>query len=157
LQNDRDVLGLVDANKNTWLDGVARNLKPQQNDDAATERKISSLESQLATAEKQLERVEKSKNKPQIAKAEKRVSQLEQQLDELNASIAKNATQTNESSDEQVNKYIVDAYLRTLSRYPQQSELSRSVAYVHEANDPVEGLGDVLWALINTKEFIVNH
>ena len=25
------------------------------------------------------------------------------------------------------------------------------------ASDPVNGLRDVLWALLNTKEFIVNH
>lgn len=157
LQNDREVLGLVDANRGTWLDGVARELKPEQSSDAGIERKIASLESQLKAAEKQLERAEKAKSEQQIAKAESRIAQMEKQLDELNASIAKAAEKTNETVDEKVNSYITDAYLRTLSRYPTQNELTRSIAYVHDANDPVEGLGDVLWALINTKEFIVNH
>ncbi|MDA1050822.1 MAG: DUF1549 domain-containing protein [Planctomycetota bacterium] len=158
LQNDRDVLGLVDANRGTWLDGVARDLKPQPTtDDAATGRKSASLESQLKAAETQLQRFKKANNEQQVAKAERRISQLEKQLNESNASIAKVTTQPHESADEKVTSYIVDAYLRTLSRYPQQSELTRSVAYVQEANDPVEGLGDILWALINTKEFIVNH
>ncbi|MBI2480070.1 MAG: DUF1549 domain-containing protein [Planctomycetia bacterium] len=157
LQNDRDVLGLVESNRGTWLEGVARELKTQQTDDAGTGRKIASLESQLTAAEKQLERAGKSKNEQQIAKAKARVSQIEKQLDELNASIAKTTTKSDETVDEKVNNFIIDAYLRTLSRYPNQNELTRSVAYVQEANDPVEGLGDVLWALINTKEFIVNH
>ncbi|HUG70557.1 MAG TPA: DUF1549 domain-containing protein [Pirellulaceae bacterium] len=157
LQNDRDVLGLVDANRGTWLDGVSSDLKSGELDDAAVERQIASLESQLKAAERQLERFEKTKNEQQTARTERRVSQMQQQLDELNASLAKKASQSNESADEKVNNYIVDAYLRTLSRYPNQSELARSVAYVHEANDPVEGLGDILWALLNTKEFIVNH
>jgi len=158
LQNDRDVLGLVDANRGTWLDGVARDLKPQATaDDAATKRKTASFESQLKAAETQLKRFNQAKNEQQIAKVEKRISQLEKQLDDLNASVAKVTVQTNESADEKVSNYIVDAYLRTLSRYPHETELTRSVAYVHEANDPVEGLGDILWALINTKEFIVNH
>ena len=137
LQNDREVLGLVDANRGTWLDGVARALKPASSDDAALERKINSLESQLKSAEKQLERAEKAKSEQQIAKAQSRIAQMEKQLDELNASIAKAAEKASESSDEKVNDFITDAYLRTLSRYPTQNELTRSVAYVHDANDPV--------------------
>ena len=157
LQNDRDVLGLVGTNRGTWLDGVARDLKPQQASDAGTARKIASFENQLKSLERQLERSEKANNEQQILKLKRRISQLEKQLDELNARIAKDTSEVKQSADEKVNEYIVDAYLRTLNRYPSESELTRSLAYVHDANDPVEGLGDVLWALINTKEFIVNH
>ena len=157
LQNDRDVLGLVDEKRGTWLEGVARELKPAPANDGGTERKIVSLENQLKTATTQMQRLRKAKKADQLAKAEQRIAQFEQQLDELNESIAKTTSKSDESTDEKVNSYIVDAYLRTLNRYPNQNELVRSVAYVHEANDPVEGLGDVLWALINTKEFIVNH
>ena len=58
--------------------------------------------------------------------------------------------EANASDREKVSDYVVNAYLRTLCRYPNEKELERSLAYVDEANDPVEGLGDVLWALLNT-------
>ena len=52
---------------------------------------------------------------------------------------------------------VRQAYLRTVSRYPADDELKKSVAYIAQAEDPVDGVRDVLWALLNTKEFIVNH
>lgn len=50
---------------------------------------------------------------------------------------------------------IAEAFLRTLSRRPTTAELERSRQ--HLGSDPVEGLRDLLWALLNTREFITNH
>lgn len=154
LQNDRDVLGLVDSNRGTWLDGVARDLKPAQADATTKQRKVVG---QLKAATQALARANKSKNEKQIERAKKLVAQRKKQLSDLDAEIAMAIEQVEANADEKVSNYIVDAYLRTLSRYPNESELTRSVAYVREADNPVDGLGDVLWALLNTKEFIVNH
>lgn len=52
---------------------------------------------------------------------------------------------------------VRQAYLRSLSRLPNDEELSRSLLYIEESDDRIEGLRGVLWALLNTKEFIVNH
>jgi hypothetical protein len=52
---------------------------------------------------------------------------------------------------------VREMYLRTLSRFPTDQEMSRSREYLASSRDPVSGVGDVLWALLNTKEFIVNH
>jgi hypothetical protein len=49
------------------------------------------------------------------------------------------------------------AYLRTVSRYPDASEMKRSLEFIASSSDTVNGLEGVLWALINTKEFILNH
>ena len=54
-------------------------------------------------------------------------------------------------------KIIEDAYLRTLSRIPQESELNRAMQYIDEGDDKVESFRGLVWALINTKEFVVNH
>jgi hypothetical protein len=50
-----------------------------------------------------------------------------------------------------------EAYLRTLSREPQPQELARARQAITEGESPKAGLRDLLWALLNTKEFIVNH
>ena len=49
------------------------------------------------------------------------------------------------------------AYLRTLNRYPDSHEQSRALAYLNDSDNIFAGLRDLLWALVNTEEFIVNH
>ncbi|MCE9603338.1 MAG: DUF1549 and DUF1553 domain-containing protein [Planctomycetia bacterium] len=52
---------------------------------------------------------------------------------------------------------IREAYLRTLNREPRTHERTRALAHIRAAATPLEGLNDVLWALLNTQEFITNH
>jgi len=52
---------------------------------------------------------------------------------------------------------VAEAYLRTLTRRPTAAELTRSLAHVRSADSLRDGMRDLLWALLNTKEFIVNH
>ncbi|GIW93831.1 MAG: hypothetical protein KatS3mg110_1872 [Pirellulaceae bacterium] len=60
-------------------------------------------------------------------------------------------------SDVQVEELVRKAYLRTVSRLPTNDELKRAKEHLDACGSPIEGLADLLWALINTKEFIVNH
>lgn len=158
LQNDRDVLGLVGGVRGTWVDMVARDLKPaRQAKDAQAERRIAQLERQLVGLEKQQERFRKQNNQKQLAAVKAKIGKIEQQLDGLTETAKEDADAAKEAAGDKIADYVVDAYLRTLSRYPSERELNRSLAHVNDAADPVNGLGDVLWALLNTKEFIVNH
>ncbi len=52
---------------------------------------------------------------------------------------------------------INEAYLRSVSRFPTADELQTAQTYIAESADPIGGVRDVLWALMNTREFIVNH
>ncbi len=52
---------------------------------------------------------------------------------------------------------IRQAYLRVLSRLPDDRELQVSHKHLSSAKDTQSGLRDLLWALLNTKEFIVNR
>jgi len=47
--------------------------------------------------------------------------------------------------------------LRTLGRLPDDRELIVSRRPLTEHSTLAEGLREVLWALVNTKEFILNH
>jgi hypothetical protein len=60
-------------------------------------------------------------------------------------------------SEAKAEELVKEAYLRSLSRLPQDDELLAAKSYVLEASSPSAGLQGMLWALINTKEFIVNH
>jgi hypothetical protein len=52
---------------------------------------------------------------------------------------------------------IREAFLRTLSRPPTDAEVERSKRHLRQVGDPAEGLRELLWALLNTREFITNH
>lgn len=58
---------------------------------------------------------------------------------------------------EDVDELITEAYLRTLSRPPDQREAAVALKHLKGASDLVAGMRDLMWALINTKEFIVNR
>ncbi|HEY7326528.1 MAG TPA: DUF1549 and DUF1553 domain-containing protein [Gemmataceae bacterium] len=49
-------------------------------------------------------------------------------------------------------------YLTTLSRRPAGHELQRTLALVHKHEDePRQAYGDILWVLLNSSEFTLNH
>jgi hypothetical protein len=48
-------------------------------------------------------------------------------------------------------------FLRTLSRRPTPPEATRFTAHVSQAANPRTGYGDILWALLNSSEFTMNH
>ncbi|MHC5537377.1 DUF1549 domain-containing protein [Singulisphaera rosea] len=52
---------------------------------------------------------------------------------------------------------IHEAYLRTVSRKPNPEELELARDYFARSADESKGLRDLLWALLNTKEFMTNH
>ncbi|HSU67479.1 MAG TPA: DUF1549 and DUF1553 domain-containing protein [Tepidisphaeraceae bacterium] len=54
-------------------------------------------------------------------------------------------------------KLITDVFLRTVSRVPTQQERTQAQSDVAAAKTKVDGVRDLLWAMINTREFKVNH
>lgn len=62
-----------------------------------------------------------------------------------------------EMSAEQAEWIAEQAYLRTLSRKPDMQELSRVVAFLRADDNPSSAVEGLMWSLINTKEFILNH
>ena len=52
-------------------------------------------------------------------------------------------------------KLIEEAWLRSLCRLPSQVELERSLIHFSEADSTSSGMQDLLWALLNTKEFLL--
>ena len=58
---------------------------------------------------------------------------------------------------DEVATIVRQAYQRTLSRPPQPSEAERAAARFAEPGSVREAARDLMWALLNTKEFLVNH
>ncbi|MBW3597257.1 MAG: DUF1553 domain-containing protein, partial [Planctomycetes bacterium] len=52
---------------------------------------------------------------------------------------------------------VRELYLLAFSREPTEEELSIAVEHVGQAENKRQAYEDVVWALINTKEFLFNH
>jgi hypothetical protein len=67
-----------------------------------------------------------------------------------------------ELENKDVDGLVRQVYLRVLSRQPTPQELADCRTHLTEmaesnSDDPAEGIRDLLWALLNTQEFITNH
>ena len=58
---------------------------------------------------------------------------------------------------ERIDELITTAYLRTVSRKPTDSELADCRQHIQQSDDLLTGVRDLMWALLNTQEFIANH
>jgi hypothetical protein len=54
-------------------------------------------------------------------------------------------------------KAVEELYLATLSRLPTASERAKAEGFVKAAPTPREGLQDLLWVLVNSREFLFNR
>ena len=163
LQNDRDMLGLLDR-RDGWIQEVSKQFGGDKKADkekvaaAVDPKQQANVQKQLVQARKQMARARKTGNRQQMLKLQRRLLTLQEQSRTF-VSLTKRAENERKSaeSNADVHGAIRQAYLRTLSRYPQDWELERSAAFIAESEDPVSGLRGLMWALLNTKEFIVNH
>lgn len=138
------------------LDREVRSLKTQwerfANKDTPPER-LQNIKSRLARAEKKLE---EQRSKLNLGRDEA-TPEHAQPRDAESANQPNRAAQRQGTHDERLRSLVQEAYLRTLSRSPNNEEIELSVNAINEAPNPLSGLSDVLWALINSKEFILNH
>ena len=52
---------------------------------------------------------------------------------------------------------VEELFLATLSRFPTAAEKADAVKHLTTARNKAEAVTDLLWALVNTREFILNH
>jgi hypothetical protein len=177
LQNDRDMYVMMTRARDGWLREIASELNvrppsavaPQNNGrrgrrQAGNPRQIRLLRTNIANLTERLNAARKSGKKPQVQQLTRQLQQARRRLAQL--SRGNNTPQRGQggdsSSGEKLAKVDAEAivqraYLRTLSRYPSETELKKASAYIRDADATINGVRDVLWALLNTKEFIVNH
>lgn len=157
MQNDRDVLQMVGIRKDGWVEQVAKKVNPNARPDGnQNERKVGNIRKQIDNIERQLKKADQPKENPKVRKLRGQLDSLRKQLAKLTPT-QDSSTQRTDLSKPDSERLIHQAYLRTLSRPPSATELARCQLHVSDAEDTVQGFRDVLWALLNTKEFIVNH
>ncbi len=175
LMNDDDLFRVVDA-PNGRLQELSRQLtatakvdrqKDNEGDDSkGKQRTRGDLSQRIKNQEERLKQLKKDGKDEEAANLERTLSLVREELKGLKGSddsaksegtadAEKAAGKTSASLN--TDELVREMYLRTLSRHPTDAEMARSREYVSAAKDQVAGVRDVLWALLNTKEFIVNH
>lgn len=170
LRNDQQTLALIDG-RDSWLAQVAKDagvkFTPKTfTSNAGRNRGMQKLRQQLATQYKAVKRLrEQGGKEKQIARVQKTIRQLRKRLGmPAQGAAGRNRKADDDNTDQQLasdkvdrDQLVRDAYLRTLSRVPTDEEKTIALAHLSGAKDVVAGARDLLWALLNTKEFIVNH
>ena len=52
---------------------------------------------------------------------------------------------------------VEELYLASLSRFPTRDEIITAAGYIDRDPEPRKGVEDLLWTLVNSKEFLFNH
>jgi hypothetical protein len=52
---------------------------------------------------------------------------------------------------------IESFYIRALTRKPSEAEMKNLLEIVAQAENPQQGLDDIFWAVLNSREFLFNH
>ena len=109
-----------------------------------------------------LERVERYRDLPQqISKTHARLEQFEKDGDEKRAAATRaelvklEAVRSVDISDHEA--LIEELYLRTVSRIPSDEERDAARAHLSSAKSVSSGMRQLLWVMLNTKEFVLNH
>ncbi|MFM7071256.1 MAG: DUF1549 and DUF1553 domain-containing protein [Planctomycetota bacterium] len=153
LQNDSTVIAAINGGRDSWIEQLTKQAKASVVEDGGkADRQAAEAKAELAILETRLAALEKRKLEAQITRVKERIAMLEKQLKEAKA--AKPAAAPVKLDPATIAR---QAYLRTLSRLPTDEEAARSIEFITTSTDSLEGAKGLLWALVNTKEFIVNH
>ncbi len=150
LQNDSETLARLRA-RDSWVAQVAGKSSPP-----AGPTRPADYDQTVTQIKRRIQNLTKdgvdARETDQIQRLRKRLKQYQERFAEREAPVVnESATQAGQE------EWIEEAFLRTVTRFPTDPERERSRQYLAESENPAEGLRDLLWALINTKEFIVNH
>jgi hypothetical protein len=149
LQNDTSVLAALAGGKDSWIDQIKQ--RPTKLKDGTDPAKVD-VGKELQRMKVRLDRAKKEKNEQQVARLQERIDDLRKASQDK-----QDAAKQPEGVNLDPVALIRQSYLRTLSRPPTDDEIARCQQFLADASSPLEGAKGLLWTLINTKEFIVNH
>jgi hypothetical protein len=154
LQNDPEVLAAIAGRGQGWLEQVSREMgeAPQPAARGAARARPVDYEPRVAALERRIAQLRRQGDEERADQARRRLAEL---TERFGGPRPERAAASPRKAD--VEHYVRQAYLRTLSRDPDPDELARARSFLDAAPSLPAGLGDLLWALVNTKEFIVNH
>jgi hypothetical protein len=175
-RNDPEMLSQLSA-KGGWIDELARRYKIKNGAGDNDRKRLGTFRSRLNVQRKRLATLKThmpkkpadpkdaqaaKKYKAQLAAHKKEQQRLINSMGYYQKKIAELTPKKQDPAQrvelpEGVEKLISETFLRTVSRYPTNKEMELARADMAKSDNVVEGIQELLLALLNTKEFMVNH
>ena len=175
-RNDPEMLSQLKA-KGGWIDELARRYKIKGGRGDNDRKRLGTFRSRLNVQRKRLATLKThmpkkpadpkdaqaaKKYKVQLAAHKKEQQRLINSMGYYQKKIAELTPKKQDPAQrvelpEGVEKLISETFLRTVSRYPTNKEMELARADMAKSDNVVEGIQELLLALLNTKEFMVNH
>jgi hypothetical protein len=157
-RNDPELLGKLEGGgrDGAWINELRRLYAGTSKDAGRTE---SELKRTRASRQSLKERLEKQLAGGEITRADiqKLKSDLKTAESKEELLAARLGEQRAPAAAFDADALIREAFLRTVSRPPTADEVAKARQDITAAENPVDGVRDLLWAMLNTREFLVNH
>jgi hypothetical protein len=156
-RNDPNFLALLDSARRDgagWIEELRRAASPEYSP-AKYEADIKKLEAGKERLLKQ--RADREKTKPL---AEKDLQKFNREMAEINDRLARARAGLADSQKRPTvdfDRVIEEVFLRTVTRLPTAEEMQKARDDLNAAPDKITGVRELLWAMLNTREFMVNH
>ncbi len=168
IKNDNDVYSAINRSNSSWLFQAGQQLGAVQKPNEQKERlnaRIEELKKQSKSMKQQVAKLQNQKDKKrELQRTQKRLRNLNTQMKKMrqasnNMKKSPVRLQAYEKSIpiEKSDEIITRTYLRSLSRYPTEAEKTAARKYLDDSKNKIDGIYDLVWAVINTKEFMLNH
>ena len=157
-RNDPELLASLegDGRNAAWINELRRLYGANQKELAKVE---SDFNKSRAARQAMREKLEKRLKAGEITREDiaKLRADLKTAEDKEAVLSAKLNEQQGRPAEMKVDEVIQEVFLRTVSRLPKPEEMARAREDIAAAKEPVDGVRDLLWAMLNTREFLVNH
>jgi hypothetical protein len=159
-RNDQTVLTMIDSGA-SWIAELRKQHAPQKGDSADSAReRIQRAKQKLAeitipqkpAADATPERI--AEYEREVQRQTERTKVITLRIEEMEKTVPL-ATIPAPQFDQDA--AIREVFLRTVSRPPTAPELKQAREDVAAAATPVDGIRELLWAMLNTREFLVNR
>jgi hypothetical protein len=156
-RNDPAFMTMLDSAKRDgagWIEELRRAASPE----FSAER----IRAELAKFEAGRERLAKRRAEREAVQllAEKERQKYDSEARELETRIERAKEELSRAEARKpvdFDRAIEDVFLRTVARIPSDEERAKAKTDVAAAQTPVDGIRELLWAMLNTREFMVNH
>ena len=153
MKNDRHIFEQI-RHQDGWLENLTAGGGDFEK--AKVESKeLARAKAKLKNQQKAFRKARNNGNSKELERLKRRIKAVETRISTIQKAILK---KKQESQDKLViDEVITEAWLRTVSRFPTEAERARCRTYFESDPDKRNALTGMMWALLNTKEFIVNH
>ena len=167
LRNDQDIWNRLGSGRGGWIAELEKSEGKSPSNDAKrlrAEKRLAALNKQEAQIKKRIPKkpakdanpVEQKRYKNAVAAWKKSLSRYKSERRKLMAIIG-DQKKAEESVKLNSGTLIEEVFLRTVSRRPTADELTSAKDDLAKADSVSGGVRELLWAMLNTKEFMVNH